>query len=224
MNSDLKDHSLAPFPVSFYEPSAAVVAPRLLGHYLVRATPRGLAGGLIVETEAYLAHDPSCHGFRKETPRNRSMYGPPGRAYVYFIYGNYYCFNAVCRPAGKAEAVLVRAIEPAFGVEWMRANRPVADLADLTSGPAKFCLALDIERPMDGVDLCSARSPVYIARNPAARQFRRQHGPLINSTRIGISTAEDWLLRFYLDGSGYVSKRPAKAPERRREHQGHERR
>ena len=134
-----------PLPASFYEPSAKVVAPRLLGHFLVRRSPEGLAGGVIVETEAYLTDDPSCHGFRRETPRNRSMYGPPGRAYVYFIYGNYYCFNAVCAPAGVAEAVLVRAIEPAFGVAWMQANRPVAGARELTSGPAKFCLALDIE-------------------------------------------------------------------------------
>jgi DNA-3-methyladenine glycosylase len=196
-----------PLPASFYEPSARVVAPRLLGHFLLRNTPAGLAGGVIVETEAYLANDPSCHGFRRQTARNASMYGPPGRAYVYFIYGNYYCFNAVCRPPGVAEAVLLRAIEPTFGAEWMRANRPVNDPTQLTSGPAKFCLALAIERPLDGADLCAADSPVFIARNPRAAALRRQLGPVVNTTRIGLSVAEDWLLRYYLAGSPFVSKR-----------------
>ncbi|MCX6904830.1 MAG: DNA-3-methyladenine glycosylase, partial [Verrucomicrobia bacterium] len=199
--------NLIPLPTSFYEPSAKVVAPRLLGHFLVRRSPEGPAGGVIVETEAYLADDPSCHGFRRETPRNRSMYGPPGRAYVYFIYGNYYCFNAVCAPAGVAEAVLVRAIEPVFGEVWMQANRPVPIARELTSGPAKFCLALDIEREFDGTDLCSAESPLFIAQNPQAPRLRRRQGPIITTTRIGISVAEHLPLRFYLDGSDYVSKR-----------------
>jgi DNA-3-methyladenine glycosylase len=196
-----------PLPASFYRPSAKTVAPRLLGHFLVRNTPDGPAGGLIVETEAYLANDPSCHGFRKETRRNRSMYGPPGCAYVYFIYGNYYCFNAVCCPAGVAEAVLVRAIEPSFGVDWMRANRPVAEFPELTAGPAKFCLALDIGREMDGASLCDTTSPVFVARNPHARAARKALGPVVNTTRIGISVAQDWPLRYYLEGSRYVSKR-----------------
>lgn len=196
-----------PLPPDFYAPSAEVVAPGLLGHFLVRSTPQGPAGGVIVETEAYLADDPSCHGFRRETPRNRSMYGPPGRAYVYFIYGNYYCFNAVCQPCGVAEAVLVRAIEPGFGTAWMRRQRPVKVDFDLTSGPAKLCLALDIERDFDGVDLCAADSPLFIARNPQAAALRRRQGPIITTTRIGISVAEHLPLRFYLCGSGYVSRR-----------------
>src|SRR5678816_1353713 len=116
--------SPVPLPASFYDPSAELVAPRLLGHFLLRRNANGTwAGGPIVEAEAYLANDPACHGFRRETARNRSMYGPPGRAYVYFIYGNYFCFNAVCAHAGMAEAVLVRAIEPTFGEEWMQKNR-----------------------------------------------------------------------------------------------------
>lgn len=196
-----------PLPAQFYAPSAARVAPKLLGHFLVRRTPHGFAGGVIVETEGYLVNDPSCHGFRRQTVRNRSLFGPPGRAYVYFIYGNYYCFNAVCRPAGVAEAVLVRALEPAFGASWMQANRPVSDPRELTSGPAKLCLALDLEREFDGVDLCAADAPVFIARNPRAAAFRRQRGPVITTTRIGISVAEHLPLRFYLDGSEFVSRR-----------------
>ncbi len=216
MAANVRRLPFQPLPASFYEPSAKVVAPRLLGHFLIRNTRKGPSGGLIVETEAYLANDPSCHGFRRETPRNRSMYGPPGRAYVYFIYGNYFCFNAVCGPPGLAEAVLVRAIEPLFGLDWMRGNRPVGLLRDLTSGPAKFCLALDIGREFDGVDLCDAASPLFIAKNPEARSFRRKCGPIVNTTRIGLSTAADWPLRYYLDRSEFVSKRDRLASNRRR--------
>lgn len=143
------------------------------------------------------------------------MYGPAGMAYVYFIYGNYYCFNAVCCPAGIAEAVLVRAIEPAYGIDWMEANRVVEEPRELTSGPAKLCLALSIERELDGADLCSVQSPVFIARNPNAPAFRRKRGPVITTTRIGISVAEHLPLRFYLDGSEFVSKRE-RTPEPRK--------
>lgn len=197
-----------PLPRSFYEPSAEIVAPRLLGHLLLRRTEGGeWAGGVIVETEAYLANDPACHGYRRETPRNRSMYGRPGHAYVYFIYGNYFCFNAVCSPKGVAEAVLIRAIEPTFGEEWMRANRPVRDQKQRTSGPAKLCLALGIKREHDSLDICSAKSGLIIAHNDDAHQFAHRHGPLITTTRIGISVAEELPLRFYLEKSAFVSKR-----------------
>ena len=198
---------LVPLPRSFYAPSADVVAPRLLGHFLIHHTPGGPCGGIIVETEAYLADDPACHGYRRETPRNRSMYGPPGHAYVYFIYGNHYCFNTVCRPAGVAEAVLVRALEPVLGEELMRANRPVVRPHDLSNGPAKLCAAMDIDRRLDGVDLCDAASPLWVARNPNVKRFLGQRGPRITTPRVGITQAADLPLRFYLAGSRYVSRR-----------------
>ena len=203
-----------PLPFSFYEPSAEIVAPQLLGHFLLRRAPDGAwAGGAIVETEAYLAHDPACHGFRRETARNRSMYGPPGRAYVYFIYGNYFCFNAVCAHQGVAEAVLIRAIEPTFGEKWMSRNRPVTKKRDLTSGPSKLCLALDIEREFDGGELTSLKSDLIIAQNPTLKKFLRERGSVVTTTRIGLSVAEHMPLRFYLDGSEFVSKRAFTRPK-----------
>ena len=196
-----------PLSRAFYLPSAKVVAPRLLGHYLLRRTPQGLAGGPIVETEAYITNDPGCHAFVGETNRNRAMFGPPGHAYVYLIYGFYNCFNAVCRPTGCGEAVLIRALEATIDPAWMRTNRPVEKDTALTSGPGKICVALDIHRTHDSADLCDANSPVFIAKNPEVKSFRRRFGPKITTTRIGLNVAADWPLRFYLHGSHFVSKR-----------------
>jgi DNA-3-methyladenine glycosylase len=205
--------TFAPLSRSFFAPSAKTVAPKLLGHWLVRRLPGGFCGGPIVETEAYLANDPASHGYRGETDRNRAMYGPPGRAYVYFIYGVHYCVNVVCQPAGRAEAVLIRAIEVEFGEEWMRQNRSCATSLQLTNGPGKLCAALDIDRKLDGVDLCDAGSPLIVARNPAAA-WRRQRGPVVATARLGITLAADWPMRFFLEGSPYVSRRArlAEAP------------
>ena len=199
--------SLKPLPRRFYEPSARVVAPALLGHWLIRRTAKGLCGGPIVETEAYLVGDPACHGAPGPTERNRVMFGEPGHGYVYLIYGNYYCMNTVCRPPGVAEAVLIRAVEVVLGEEWMRRRRPVDAARELTNGPGKLCQALDIDRDLDGVDLCDARSPLFIARNPALRTFRRQRGPVVITARIGLTKAADLPLRFYLEGSVFVSQR-----------------
>jgi DNA-3-methyladenine glycosylase len=196
-----------PLPREFYLPSAKVVAPRLLGHYLLRRTPHGLAGGPIVETEAYIKNDPACHGYIGPTNRNRALFGHPGHAYVYLIYGFYNCFNTVCCPEHHGEAVLIRAIEPAVDLDWMRANRPVEKITALTSGPGKLCVALDINRTLDRVDLCDANSPVFVAENPDLKTFRRRLAPRITTTRIGINVAADWPLRYYLQGSHFVSKK-----------------
>src|SRR5882757_8906319 len=168
---------LVPLPRTFYQPSAKIVAPALLGHWLIRDTPNGPCGGPIVETEAYLTDDPACHGAPGPTARNRVMFGLPGHAYVYLIYGYHFCVNAVCRPSGIAEAVLIRAIEPTFGEDAMRGRRPVIKPRDLTNGPAKLCEAMDIDRGLDGVDLCDSSSALFIARNPSVKRLRKDRGP-----------------------------------------------
>jgi DNA-3-methyladenine glycosylase len=198
---------LVPLARSFFEPSASIVAQRLLGQLLVRKVQGGAMAATIVEAEAYVVGDPACHGFPGETARNRSMYGPPGHAYIYFIYGSYWCVNAVCRPKGCAEAVLIRAVEPMIGIDLMRVHRPVPSDAQLTNGPGKLCSALRIDRTLDGVDLCDTTSGLWIGRHPAHKKFLLSHGPMITATRIGITKAADLPLRFYLKGSAWISKR-----------------
>jgi len=163
-----------------------------------------------VETEAYLVGDPACHGFVGETRRNSAMYGPPGRAYVYLIYGFHFCFNTVCCPKGTAEAVLIRAIEVQLGEEFMRANRLVKEQHELTNGPGKLCAALEIDRKLDGVNLCDNRSPLFIAMNPQHEAFLHRRSPAIVTTRIGLTKAAERPLRFYLDKSPFVSRRVKK--------------
>ena len=134
---------------------------------------------------------------------------PPGRAYIYFIYGNHFCVNAVCRRAGQAEAVLIRAVEARFGLEMLRRNRPGRADFELTNGPGKLCAALGIRRELDGADLCDAGSPLFLARHPNARQFRRARQPVVVTRRVGITKAADLPLRFALEGSPFVSRRVA---------------
>lgn len=198
-------------PRSFYEPSAKVVASQLLGHWLIRNTPAGPCGGVIVETEAYLTGDPACHGFPGPTARNRVLFGGPGHGYVYLIYGYHFCANAVCRPTGVAEAVLIRAIEPTFGQELLERQRQVTELLNLTNGPAKLCEAMQIDRSLDGIDLCDSHSALFIAHNPRVEGFRKDFGPMITTPRIGITRAAALPLRFFLAGSPYVSHRKATA-------------
>jgi len=194
-----------PLPPAFYEATAESVAPALLGHYLVKQGAES-CGGVIVETEAYLADDPASHSYRGETARNRAMFGPQGRAYVYLIYGMHYCVNAVCRPRGVGEAVLIRALEPMIGEETMRSRRPVNGRRQLTNGPAKLCAALGIGRELDAVDLCCTASALVIARNPAVEETLLKLGPLKVTPRVGITKAAARPLRFLLSGSDCVSR------------------
>ncbi|MHB1073437.1 MAG: DNA-3-methyladenine glycosylase [Gemmatimonadaceae bacterium] len=189
-------------PRAFYARDPAVVARALLGAILECHTAEGVARGRIVETEAYLhADDPASHSHGGPTPRNAAMFGPPGNAYVYFIYGVHWCFNAVTREAGHGSAVLVRALEPLDGLELMRARRSRArgDVA-LTNGPGKLCQALGITGAMDGRPL--QRRPLLIRAGDPVPDARVRVGP-----RIGIRKAADLPLRFWTAGSPFVSRR-----------------
>lgn len=198
---------MQPLARDFYLPGAEVVAPLLLGHFLLRRVEDEWVGGEIVETEAYLTDDPACHAYRRETARNRAMWGEHGHAYVFKIYGNYRCVNAVCRPKGFAEAVLIRAVEPTIGLEYMRQLRPVARDLDLTNGPSKLCIAQNIGSDLNEADITDESSGLIIAVNPNREKFLAERGPLVQTTRIGLSFAADWPLRWILAGSKSVSKR-----------------
>lgn len=196
-----------PLPCEFYAPSAVEVAPALLGHFLLRRVKGEWLGGEIVETEAYLVNDPACHAYVRETPRNRAMWGEFGLAYVFRIYGDYFCFNAVCQPKGHAEAVLIRAIEPRFGLEIMRELRPVKNDRELTNGPSKLCIALSIDGTDNGADLGTLHSDLILALNPERETFLAARAPQIQTTRIGLTRAADWPLRWILGGSKSISRR-----------------
>ena len=193
--------ALKPLPRSFYEPTAARVAPALLGHWLIRRTPEGLVGGPIVETEAYVANDPACHAAPGLTKRNRVMFGPPGYAYVYLIYGFHFCVNAVCQPAGLAEALLIRAIEARFGVALMLARRAVAVPLNLTNGPGKLCMAMSVDKQLNGADLLG--TTIWI------EDRKLDPGPIRTSPRVGVDYAgeyKDKPWRFFVDGNEHVSR------------------
>lgn len=163
-----------------------------------------------METEAYLSNDPACHAFKGPTPRNASMFGRPGCAYVYLIYGLHHCVNVVCQPEGQGEAVLIRAIGAELGVDVMQRRRTTCVPLQLTNGPAKLCQALDIDRDLDGVDLCDPDSPVWIAENPERRSVVEVEGPINRGPRIGITQGVDLPLRFCLSRSRWLS-RPVRA-------------
>ncbi len=180
--------------------SAPDAARRLLGCELRRTLPDGtIMRGRIVETEAYDEQDPSSHTFRGQTPRNSVMYGPAGHLYVYFIYGMYYCCNIVTGPEGYGEAVLIRAIEPIEGEEFMRENRRDIGGKNLTNGPGKLCIALGITKDLNGHDL--TQLPLELILKPEIKTGIAQ------KTRIGLRFEDITEWRFYLESSEYVSKR-----------------
>ncbi len=181
----------------FYEHPTVGVARALLGKVLVH----GPAAGIIVETEAYLGgEDLAAHSARGITDRTRVIFGPPGHAYVYFIYGMYECLNLVAEPEGKPGCVLIRALEPVAGIELMRRRRPAArKLEDLASGPGKLTLAMGITRAQNGADV--TRGTLVVRRPAEERAVEIDVTP-----RIGIRECADWPLRFVIRGSRFVSK------------------
>ena len=154
-------------------------------------------GGRIVEVEAYDGEDPASHGFRGRTERNRSMFGPAGRAYVYRSYGIHSCLNLVCDEEGRAEAVLVRALEPTHGLDVMRARRGVDDARLLCSGPGRLCQALAVTREHDGLPL---------DRSPFAVFDKNEPVQVVRGPRIGITQAAELPWRYALAGSRFLSR------------------
>ncbi len=172
------------------------LARALIGATLRRRTPEGVAGGRIVEVEAYPPGDSASHAFAGLRVRNASMFLEPLRAYVYRIYGTSWCFNITSEPAGVGAAILVRALEPLEGLELMERRRGTTLRRDLCRGPGRLCTALGIDAALDGARFDPA-GPVDLAFAGPAR--------VGSSVRIGISKATDRPLRFYLAGSPYLS-------------------
>ncbi len=181
-------------------PDTVGLARYLIGKTLVHDSAEGRLCGRIVETEAYLDGDAAAHSFRGRTPRNRSMFLDRGHAYVYFIYGFWFCLNVSGGAAGVGEAVLLRALEPLEGIGLMQARRPGARPHRLAAGPGCLATAMGIDRSFDGADLCGP-GPLRLAA--PARGTRV--GPLGVSTRIGITKEAHRPLRFYERGNPSVS-------------------
>ena len=184
--------SLQALPADFYNRDAEIVARELLGAELHVQSAEGLTSGRITETEAYLGlHDAACHAVAGRTLRTWHLFGPPGTAYVYFVYGMHWCVNAVTGEEGIGSAVLIRAVQPLVGIELMRKRRPRARSdALLCNGPAKLCAAFAIDRTYDGVML-TGDSAISIVRGIAVPDANVVVGP-----RIGITKAVDLPLRF----------------------------
>lgn len=199
-----------PLPRAFFARTPRRVARELLGKVLVRAAD-GISGQLtarIVEVEAYLGvQDAAAHAAAGHTPRTSVLFGPPGHAYVYFIYGNHYCLNVSCEPEGRAGCVLFRALEPLSGIEAMAQSRGIElhsdkDLPKLTSGPGRLCEAFGITRARDnGCDLTSSASSLWLGEDGY-----RARGIGI-TPRIGITKATDDPLRYILGNSEFVSRK-----------------
>jgi len=190
-------------PRSFYSRSALDVASDLLGKVLVRKIDKKILSGKIVETEAHVGtHHLACHASKGHTPRTSVMFGPPGYAYVYMIYGFYFCLNVVTEPLGYPAAVLIRAIEPLENVDLMRQLRNNPDHeTNIASGPGKLCMAMSIDKGLNGADLLG--TTIWI------EDRKLDPGPMRTSPRVGVDYAgeyKDKPWRFFVDGSPHVSR------------------
>jgi DNA-3-methyladenine glycosylase len=193
----------AKLPRSFYSRPALDVANDLLGKVLVRRIGRKNLSGKIVETEAYIGpHDLACHASKGHTPRTSVMFGPPGYAYVYMIYGFYFCLNVVTEPPGYPAAVLIRAVEPLDNVGLMRKLRKNPEReTNITSGPGKLCMAMSIDKQLNGADLLG--TAIWIEDRSL------DAGNIRTSPRVGVDYAgefKDKPWRFFVEGHPYVSR------------------
>lgn len=192
----------ATLPVAFFRRPTEVVAQDLLGMVVVSTAGGELTTARIVETEAYLGYDdPASHGYlHRRNTRNQALFGPPGSWYVYLSYGMHWCANLVCQRTGLASAVLLRALEPLDGLDVMRRRRgPVPD-RELCSGPGKLCQALGITRDLDGRRVAESEVVVHRPRSG-------EKNPIAVTSRIGITKAADWPLRFVVAGSPWLSRK-----------------
>lgn len=186
---------------SFYERPTELVARELLGKALLRRLGGQWVGGWVVETEAYLPEgDLASHSTRGKTPSNAAMFGPPGLLYVYPIHAKY-CMNTVTEAEGKGCAVLIRAIEPVWGIDRMRMHRGTDELRRLSRGPAMLCQALKVDRTLDSIDLVTSKQ-IMIADCGNSNSTH-----VTVTQRIGISKSKDSMLRYFVDGNWYVSGR-----------------
>ncbi|MFZ0309372.1 MAG: DNA-3-methyladenine glycosylase [Candidatus Sulfotelmatobacter sp.] len=204
--------AIRPLPRAFFARNPRRVARELLGKVLVRDDGKLRLAARIVEVEAYLGeNDPASHSAAGNTARTAVLFGPPGYAYVYFIYGNHYCLNVSCEPEGKAGGVLFRGLEPLAGIEEMARARDIElhgprDLPRLTSGPGRLAEAFGITRARDnGSDLTSPESGLWIGDDGF------HAGKIEITPRIGISKAADRRLRYILAGNPFVSGRKTSA-------------
>lgn len=188
-------------PDNFFLRETVTVAKDLLGKIIIRKLRNTVIAGKIVEVEAYIgAHDPACHAYRKYTERSKVLYEDAGTMYVYFVYGNYYCFNVVTEEKGKGSAVLIRAVEPLEGIDIIKKKRKkINNIYELTNGPGKFCLAFDIDKRFNNKKL--SRDLIYIAE-----PIHRTNFKISISSRIGIKTGTDYLYRFFIKDNPFVSK------------------
>jgi DNA-3-methyladenine glycosylase len=190
---------------SFFSRDTLLIARDLLGRRLVHIVHSQRLSGSIVEVEAYIGEsDLACHASRGRTPRTEVMYGPPGTAYIYFIYGMYHCLNIVTEQEGFPAAILIRALQPSEGLEVMRVNRGRRSDRDLTNGPGKLCQALGLDRRLNGVDLTT--HPSLFVEDGVAIDKDSQVG---TSTRVGLNVG-GWAAtvqwRFYVLDNPFVSR------------------
>ena len=194
-----------PLPRSFYDRDAHDVAPELLNKVLVRTGDGPRLAARIVEVEAYRgSDDPGSHAYRRQTPRNAVMFGPPGYLYVYFSYGNHWCMNAVCGPGEQPHAVLLRAAAPLAGIERMRERRGASRRdRDLCSGPGKLGQAFGVDRACSGADLVRGR--IRIVDDGVAPPVRPG---VSHRVGLGVDKGEELLLRFFVPANEHVSRGP----------------
>jgi len=185
----------------FWARETTVVAKELLGKIMTFDGPFGTLSGIVVEDEAYLGfNDPGSHSFRGKTKRNAVMFGPAGVSYIYRIYGVHFCYNVTTDQDHVPAAVLIRALQPLSGIERMRQNRGKSDLRELCSGPGKLVQALGIDITLNGTS--AVDGPIRFFENDILGSFQVKE-----TTRIGINQGKESLLRFYVEGNSFISRK-----------------